>query len=157
VSKPDDIQAMMAADALVYLPQDILTKVDRASMAFSVEARAPFLDRGVVELAFSLPRQWHRRRFSGKRMLRQSFGSLLPGSVWRRRKQGFGVPIHAWFRQQLGAELEELLKRKQTPVNSQRACAMLNDHRRRARDHGYRLWNIYVYLLWQQRTAGLVS
>ncbi|MBI5894568.1 MAG: asparagine synthase, partial [Desulfobacterales bacterium] len=89
----DDVQRMMAADALVYLPQDILAKVDRAGMAFSLEVRSPFLDRRVVELAFSLPRHWHRWGLMGKRMLRDTFQDLLPAWVWRRRKHGFGVPV----------------------------------------------------------------
>jgi len=93
-TEPDDIERMMFADALIYLPQDILVKVDRASMASSLETRAPFLDTAVVELAFSFPRRWHRSGVSGKKMLKETFSDLLPKSLWHRRKQGFGVPIH---------------------------------------------------------------
>lgn len=146
----DDIHAMMAGDALVYLPQDILVKVDRASMAHSLEARAPFLDRRVVELAFSFPRTWHRRGFSGKRILQEAFPNLLPAEIWRRRKQGFGVPIHHWFRGVLGTGLEDLLEQSDTPVEKSFVVSLLSGHRKKARDHGYRLWNIYIYLLWKQ-------
>lgn len=145
----DDVHSMMAGDALVYLPQDILVKVDRASMAHSLEARAPFLDRRVVELAFSFPRRWHRRGFSGKRLLHQAFPHLLPNEVWRRRKQGFGVPIHHWFRGILGQELESLLKTHETPIEKGFVVNLLSSHQKKMRDHGYRLWNIYTYFLWK--------
>jgi len=147
----DDITRMMTADALVYLPQDILLKVDRASMSCSLETRAPFLDRQVVELAFSLPRAWHRYGMAGKRMLKQSFQDILPDNIWQRRKQGFGVPIHQWFRRELGAELEELLAYVDCPVNGKVVRDMLTRHRQGQRDHGYRLWSIYVYLLWRRK------
>lgn len=149
---PDDIHRMMSADALIYLPQDILVKVDRASMAHSLEVRAPFLDRRVVELAFSLPRSWHRRGFSGKRMLHDAFGGLLPPTIWRRRKQGFGVPIHQWFRGELGDKLRALLEESPHPLASQGVLDLLDQHRLGQRDHGHRLWLIYVYLLWRSRS-----
>jgi asparagine synthase (glutamine-hydrolysing) len=147
----DSIHEMMAADTLIYLPQDILVKVDRATMAYSLEARAPFLDRAVVELAFSLPRDWHRRDMRGKIMLRDTFPALLPRAIWWRRKQGFGVPIHQWFRENLGKHLEILLADTKSPLSPTHVNNMLAAHRLRWRDHGYRLWGIYVYLLWQHR------
>jgi len=145
------IQEMMAADALIYLPQDIMTKVDRATMAHALEARTPFLDRDVVELAFSLPPDWHRRGIRGKRMLLESFGDLLPQTIWQRRKQGFGVPIHHWFRNELGSLLLELIEQNRTPLNTPIIRQMLADHQRGKRDHGYRLWNIFIYLIWKDR------
>jgi asparagine synthase (glutamine-hydrolysing) len=154
VSTLDDIQRMMALDALVYLPQDILAKVDRASMAYSLEARAPFLDSRLVTLAFSCPREWHRRWFSGKRMLTDVFSDLLPVSVRRRRKQGFGVPLGAWFNTILGEELKLLMSEASGPLRRQYVDHLLEEHRAGRRDHGQRLWNIYIYLIWTaQRTA----
>ena len=147
----DDIQRMMTADALVYLPQDILLKVDRASMSASLETRAPFLDRQVVELAFSLPRSWHRRGLSGKRMLHDSFMGILPETIWKRRKQGFGVPVHSWFREGLGKELESLLNSVDSPIRKETALHYLYEHRQQNRDHGYRLWSMYIYLLWKEK------
>lgn len=149
-AEPDDLQRMMAADALIYLPQDILVKVDRASMAQALEARAPFLDRAVVELAFSLPRLWHRRGWRGKRMLQESFGDLLPATLWRRRKQGFGVPLHDWFRGTLGERLQSWLVDHPGVLAAPIVQSLLTEHQARQRDHGYRLWLIYVYLLWQR-------
>lgn len=147
---PDYILEMMATDALVYLPQDILAKVDRATMAYSLEARAPFLDKDVVELAFSLPRSWHRHGTRGKRMLRGAFADLLPRSVWQRRKQGFSVPIHRWFRDRFGNELEELLSTTTTPLSTPHVRDMLQAHQLKVRDHGHRLWGLYIYLLWKK-------
>lgn len=151
VDPADDIMELMRADAAIYLPQDILVKVDRASMSHSLEVRAPFLDSRVVQLAFSLPVSWHRGIVSGKHMLRETFSGLLPNNIWRRRKQGFGVPIHQWFRSGLGRELEELLVDSPSFLNGACVLRMLKEHRAGMRDHGYRLWNIYVYLLWKSR------
>lgn len=149
---PDDIARMMFADALIYLPQDILVKVDRASMAHSLETRAPFLDREVVELAFSLPRTWHRRGTRGKRMLHESFADRLPASLWRRRKQGFGVPIHAWFRGGLGERLLALAHEDTGgPLHPAAVSMLIAEHRSGTRDHGYRLWALYAYLLWKRQ------
>ena len=148
-ARADELLEMMAGDLLVYLPQDILVKVDRASMSCSLEARAPFLDSELVELAFSLPRRWHRRGLTGKRMLRAAFPGLLPPTVWRRRKQGFAVPLHAWFRGDLGDELEELLGGDLGPLEPAPVRALLAEHREGRRDQGYRLWLVYVYLLWR--------
>lgn len=144
---PDDIGRMMFADALIYLPQDILVKVDRASMAHSLEVRAPFLDRVVVELAFSLPHHWHRRGITGKRMLRETFSRYLPKSLWRRRKQGFAVSLHQWFCEGLGDSLSERLQTNTEPVISSAVQFLLDEHRKGYVDHSLRLWAIHAYLL----------
>jgi asparagine synthase (glutamine-hydrolysing) len=143
----DDIMSMMASDAVVYLPQDILAKVDRASMAYSLETRAPFLDSKVLALAYSLPIHWHRKNFKGKCMLRDTFKELLPEKIWSRRKQGFAVPLHEWFRGKLGLDFEALLAEGCGPLNKNFIQRMLYEHRNSSRDHGYRLWGVYVYLV----------
>ena len=145
----DDLQRMMVADALIYLPQAILTKVDRASMACSLEVRAPFLDRSVVELAFSMPSEWHRHGFAGKRMLNTSFSGLLPGSIWQRRKQGFSSPLQEWFRGPLEQQMCSLLAADPGPFRADAVHDLLAQHRARSRDHGYRLWLIFNYLRWR--------
>lgn len=148
---PNDLQRMLIADAAIYLPQDILVKVDRSSMSSSLEARTPFLDRKVVELAFSFPYRWHRRGMKGKRMLYEAFNDMLPAEVWSRRKKGFGMPVHDWFRADLGQRLEALLADDPGPFVAENVLTFLGEHRSRKRDHGYRLWQIYIYLLWKQR------
>jgi asparagine synthase (glutamine-hydrolysing) len=152
----DDIKHMMIADALIYLPQDILLKVDRASMSSSLESRSPFLDRQVMEMAFSLPRCWHRSGFSGKKMLFDCFKDLLPRVIWHRRKQGFGVPIHKWFKSEIGEDFKELLKTVYSPLSRKSVLALYEEHVQGKRDNGHRLWSIYIYLLWKQsrRSSG---
>jgi asparagine synthase (glutamine-hydrolysing) len=151
----EDIQRMMVSDALVYLPQDILRKVDRASMACSLEVRAPFLDRQVVELALRVPTRWHRGPASGKRLLRSALGDLLPAGIWRRRKQGFGVPVGAWFREGLALELLRLAKEVPSQLASPFIQRLSEEHQTGARDHGLRLWQLYVYLLWRHDNDGM--
>jgi len=152
-ARADDLLELMHADALVYLPQDILVKVDRASMAHSLEVRCPFLDSRLVELAFSVPPTWHRRGMRGKQLLRAGLGSSIPEAIWQRRKQGFGVPIHDWFRSELGAQLSDLLRRCAAPLEPTGFDAYLKDHQSGKRDHGFRLWNAYNYLLWKSNGA----
>lgn len=151
--RADDLLKLMYADALVYLPQDILVKVDRASMASSLEVRCPFLDSRLVELAFAIPPSWHRRGMRGKRMLRRSMGALIPDRIWSRRKQGFGVPIHDWFREDLGRRLKALLGESDAPINRTAFHRYIREHESRKRDHGFRLWNLYIYLLWKSNGA----
>lgn len=148
VKSTEALQQMMVADALIYLPQDILAKVDRAGMACSLEVRSPFLDRSVVELAFSLPQRWHRQDIRGKQMLRASFGHLLPPWVWRRRKHGFGVPVGQWFRQGLDRRLLFLLAHTSHPLREETVRSMVAQHKAGSIDHGQRLWQLYVYLRW---------
>ncbi len=153
----DDIQRMMYADSLVYLPQDILLKVDRATMANSIEARAPFLDSALVEFAFSLPVDWHRDILNGKRMLRKTFPKHLPRKIWSRRKQGFAVPVHKWFREGLGVELLNMSNDFKSPLNIKFVEKLVTEHIQGKRDNGYRLWSLYTYFLWKTQIDKLAS
>lgn len=152
-ARADDLLELMYADALVYLPQDILVKVDRASMAHSLEVRSPFLDSRLVEMAFSVPATWHRQGMKGKQLLRAALGNSIPQSIWQRRKQGFGVPIHDWFRSELGNQLSDLLGQCDAPLEPAGFEAYLKEHQSGKRDHGFRLWNAYNYLLWKSNGA----
>jgi len=146
----DDVMEMMSQDALIYLPQDILTKVDRASMTHSVESRCPFLDAEVVDLAFRLPRHWNRRGLMGKRMIRDSFSNYLPPETWKKRKQGFSVPLSEWFCGELGNKLLRLLRdHKDNSLSSSQIEAMLKKHRTGITDYSMGLWAIYSYLQWK--------
>jgi len=150
----DDVMSMMAEDVNNYLPQDILFKSDRASMASSLDLRSPFLDHELVEFSFSLPRTWHRRGLRGKRILRESMSSYLPDSVWGKRKQGFSVPLGEWFLGALGESFKEhlLVADVETGVRAG-FLDMLNDHRARRKNHGIALWSFFTYLVWQTEEA----
>ncbi len=148
---PDALTEMMLRDSLIYLPQDILSKIDRATMSASVEARCPFLDREVIELAFSLPRKWHRSLDRGKKLLHNAFPDLLLPAIRRRRKQGFSVPVYKWFYNALANDLMELLANTVgIPLSDTYVTKLLDEHRSHQRDHSHRLWAIYVYLLWRK-------
>jgi asparagine synthase (glutamine-hydrolysing) len=152
-----DLRQMMLSDALVYLPQDILTKVDRASMAYSLEVRSPFLDRQVVELAFALPLHWHRIGWLGKRMLRRNFYEVLPSHVWQRRKQGFAVPLNQWFRGGLQTILNDMLDQTNIPINKHFVQRMIAAHLDRRCNNGHRLWQLFIYLRWRLMQPWLTS
>ncbi|MBL4606317.1 MAG: asparagine synthase (glutamine-hydrolyzing), partial [Pseudomonadales bacterium] len=152
-----DIKKMMLSDTFVYLPQDIHTKVDRASMAYSLETRAPFMDTQVVELALSLPLKYSFSWRQNKRILADTFGDLLPKDVWARRKQGFAVPLAGWFRGDLGNALEKMILNMDSTIPIERLGAMnlLVRHRSNDKDYGYRLWLLYVYLVWKEECGYL--
>lgn len=147
----DDVQYMMTADVLTYLPQDILVKTDRASMAHSLEVRCPFLDHRLVEVALTAGTQRHLRGLRGKRLLREACGDVIPAWVWRRRKQGFAVPVGSWFRGALGNSLQEAAEREDHTVRAAAVVALLDEHRAGAHDHGLRLWALWSYLQWRER------
>lgn len=141
-----DLQRMLFSDCLLYLPQDILTKVDRASMAHSLEVRSPFLDTKVIEIAFSREAAGHLGLGKGKKWLRNAFADQLPGWVWKRRKQGFGIPLNKWFCGELGDRMLSLLDVQNAPLEKQNVRAMLRNHRSGQSDYSMGLWAIYVYL-----------
>jgi asparagine synthase (glutamine-hydrolysing) len=150
VRNEDDVMQMMYNDVVFYLPQDILAKVDRASMASSLETRCPFLDTDVIEHCFSLPRQWHRSGTSGKKILKHAFKNHLPSNIWKRRKQGFAVPVASWFRGSLGDELIRALQaQNELQINIDLVKTMIQQHKNRTLDNSSRLWNIYIYLIWK--------
>ncbi|MBL8297675.1 MAG: asparagine synthase (glutamine-hydrolyzing) [Rhodanobacteraceae bacterium] len=150
----DDVLAMMCADALVYLPQDILVKTDRASMAHSLEQRCPFLDYRLIELALSGGSAQHFRGLRGKALLRKAVDSLAPPWLWRRRKQGFAVPLGAWFRGELADDLLSGLRCSgQDWVDTSAVQQLVEAHRQGGVDHGQRLWLLWTYAIWINTSA----
>src|SRR5688500_5708436 len=103
------LDAMLLTDQMTYLPNDLLVKVDIATMAVSLEARSPFLDHRVIEFAASLPENFKLRGLKTKYLLKQVLKKLLPQENLDRRKMGFGVPIGHWFRGQLQPFLRETI------------------------------------------------
>jgi asparagine synthase (glutamine-hydrolysing) len=142
-------------DATTYLPNDILTKVDRASMQVGLEVRAPFLARAVVEFAFTLPDSFRMSGITGKRLLRDAVRDLLPREILKRPKKGFGIPVAAWLRGPLRALLRDVLSPDALaqaglfrPAAVQR---LLAEHERGRADYRKPLWTLFVFELWRRQ------
>lgn len=150
----DFITRTTAVDVQTYLPCDILTKVDIASMAASLEARSPFLDHHVAELAARMPLDLKFERGRGKKILVETFQDLLPSSIQTRKKMGFGVPIDHWFRNELRSLMEETLLAPQSLArgyfNPDTIRDLVTQHTSGQFDHSYRLWNLMVLEHWHR-------
>ena len=142
-------------DQLCYLPNDILVKCDRMSMAHSLEVRPPFLDHRIVEFAATLPENFKIRGGSLKHILRELMRGKLPPAVLNRPKQGFDIPAHHWLRNVLRPLLEETLSEKNvrgTGVFSWPGVHhVLQAHLQRRANFGYHLWGLLILLLWMKR------
>jgi asparagine synthase (glutamine-hydrolysing) len=156
-SAAHNVEKIMETDLHSYLPGDILTKVDIASMACSLEVRSPFMDHEVVEFAASLPLKYKQRRISRKHVLKQAFSDLIPPEILNRSKKGFGVPLHQWFRGPWREQLQEhLLEGSLVKDGFFRKEAMeklLNDHFANKNDHSYPLWSLLVLELFIEQEA----
>jgi asparagine synthase (glutamine-hydrolysing) len=141
-------------DVLSYVPCDILTKVDIATMAFSLEARCPFLDHHVVELAARMPIDLKFRDGRGKLVLIETFKDLLPGSIQTRSKMGFGVPIDHWFRGELRSMLQDVLLDSRTLSRGyfrpEAIRLLIDQHQTGKWDHSYRLWTLICFEQWHR-------
>jgi asparagine synthase (glutamine-hydrolysing) len=144
---------MQLADFMLYLPDDILVKVDRTSMLVSLEARAPFLDHRLVEFAFSLPASWKVTPTRSKIILRDALRGVLPKPVRQRGKMGFALPVREWLASSLHPYLRECLSEPSLARVFQRRAIdrMLEDHRTGRRDHTNRLWFLLCFALWASR------
>jgi asparagine synthase (glutamine-hydrolysing) len=142
---------MTMVDLLTYLPGDILTKVDRTSMAVSLEARVPLLDHPLVEFAASLPSELKYRDGRGKHVFRQAITPIVPQIVLDKPKQGFAVPLARWFRGPLRHHVERLSEPTSPIYEFVRPDAvrrLASEHQMRRRDHSMQLWRILVLDLW---------
>jgi asparagine synthase (glutamine-hydrolysing) len=146
---------MMRFDAETYLPEDVLTKVDRMSMAHSLESRVPLLDNEVLQMAASLPSAFKIKNGRRKHILKEVAATLLPRDILERKKQGFGVPLNVWFRGDLRELTHDLLL---SPRARQRGyfvpstiSRIVSEHTAGTRDHGFRLWQLLMFEMWHRR------
>lgn len=164
----DEVNRLLYADFKTYLPECLMVKMDIASMANSLETRSPFLDHEFVELVFSLPGDWKLRgrtslqwafkNFSGSKwILKQAFKDWLPPRIYRRGKQGFGIPLGPWFKGPLKKYWEDHVLSPQALSRNyfrpEGLNALWKEHQEGRRDHGYRLWALLMLELWHETYA----
>ncbi len=149
------LDAAMLTDQMTYLPNDLLVKVDIATMANSLEARSPFLDHKVIEFAASLPENLKMRRFETKSLLKKVAARLVPRDVVYRRKMGFGVPVGKWFRGEMKDFVRDALLAPAALgrgiVKPEVIRKYVEEHIAGSRDHSFQLWTLLMLELWFQR------
>ena len=148
------VDRLLDLDSRCYLPDDILVKVDIASMAHSLEVRSPFLDHRLLEFIATLPAHHKLFGFRGKWLLRKAVSGLLPPSILRRGKQGFGIPHARWLRNELRPMLRDALLSPRALQRGyfERAAVerLLQEHDHGHVNHGLRLWNLLWLELWHR-------
>ena len=157
-SLPDAVGRLIYRDMIGYLPGDILVKLDRATMAASLEGRCPFLDHRVVEFAWRLPTSVKVRNGEGKWLLRQVLRRYLPEPLFERPKQGFNVPIGAWLTGPLRDWAQDLLDRSKIQstgfFDARRVEACWQEHLSGRRDRASELWAVLMVQAWLDSLGG---
>jgi asparagine synthase (glutamine-hydrolysing) len=156
----DDVAWMQFLDTSTYLPDDILTKVDRASMAVALEVRVPLLDHRVVELSWQLPLRLKMRSGTGKWLLRQIAYKYVPRGLLERPKMGFAIPIDQWLRGPLKEWASDLLNSSATNgaglLERKPILEKWAEHQAGARNWQNSLWNVLMFEAWNASNASTV-
>jgi asparagine synthase (glutamine-hydrolysing) len=154
VKSDASLDSLLYIDSKTYLPGDILTKVDRASMAVSLEARVPLLDHKLIEFVTRIPAGLKMEGLDTKHLFKQAIADLVPPEIINRPKQGFGVPIQQWINRQLRDRIRETLKDARTVqrgyVTGSHVDVLLDEHERGRRDHSMALWSLLMLELWHR-------
>ena len=154
-NKPDLLDSLLLADTSTYLPDDLLVKVDIASMANSLEARSPFLDHELMEFAAKLPSDFKVRGFTKKYILRKAVKGLLTEKNISRKKMGFGVPVGQWFRGELKGFLRETVlsgeSLKRGYFRPDAVNRIVEDHISGKKDYTFQLWSLLMLELWHKK------
>ena len=149
------VERMQYADINYYLAEDILTKVDRAAMAVSLETRAPFLDPRIAQFAASIPVEYKLKGKSGKVILKEAMKDLLPHEILHRPKKGFGIPIAEWLKGRLNPLMHEMLAperlKSQGLFEADYVQRLIREHETGSASHHKELWTLLVFQLWHQR------
>ncbi|HET7339271.1 MAG TPA: asparagine synthase C-terminal domain-containing protein, partial [Candidatus Dormibacteraeota bacterium] len=157
-SSLDPLNQVLMLDMRFYLEGDILVKLDRASMAASLEARVPLLNNDFVAYATSLPLSLKLRGLTSKYLLKRALRGVLPAAILDRPKKGFGIPVAEWFRGPLREQLlsvlgPERLKRDGL-FDAPAVAALIDDHLRGVRDNRKQLWTLFAFQMWHEGYAG---
>jgi asparagine synthase (glutamine-hydrolysing) len=151
----DQISLAQYLDMKLYLQESVLVKVDRASMACSLEVRAPFLDHELVEFVVGLPSHYKLRKLTSKYILKKALKNCIPDEIIQRSKKGFGVPIAKWAKEELKELFGDLLFpqriRKEGFLNPEYVASLLQDHLLNRKDNRKQLWTLLVWELWRDR------
>jgi len=151
------LDSLLYIDSKTYLPGDILTKVDRMSMAVSLEARVPLLDHKLIEFVTRIPASMKLAGHETKHLFKKAIADLVPAEIISRPKQGFGVPIQTWINQQLRERIRETLNDPRTLqrgyVSRSHVELLLDEHERGRRDHAMGLWSLLMLELWHRQYA----
>jgi asparagine synthase (glutamine-hydrolysing) len=148
------LDRLLALNIETYLLDDLLVKMDRTSMAHSLEVRSPFLDTDLVEFATRLAPRLKARGLSLKRVLKRAVSDLLPHDILSRPKRGFGVPLDRWFREDLERYTQSMLgpgARVRGHLNGEVLDRLLRDHASQTGSHGHALWTLLTLELFLRR------
>jgi len=158
VSRDDLLNRQLYADLSIYLADDILVKVDRMSMATSLETRAPFLDADVMELAFSMPGHLKIHGGTRKYILKQALRGLLPDRILTRRKEGFSIPMKNWLRRELAPLVDRLLAPDRIGSGGlfepREVRRLVDEHRAGRANHAHVLFSLMVFERWREEFGG---
>lgn len=154
VGQPTDLGRILHANMTTYLPDDLLIKADRCSMAASLEARAPFLDHELAEVAARVPLNLKLNGSTTKHILKEAARGLLPDDIIDRRKHGFGVPLGTWLKKDIEPVRQMLLRKKARDrglLDMATVERLINEHESGQRDHGFRLWTLLTLESWHEQ------